>query len=131
MFQDNNSIQLYLQDITQVYIQLTSNLNQEFYIQLLLELILLLGVSSDCVVKVIKPLYNIPKAGNHWFATYHIHYKEKLGMEELTYNPYLFYRSSLFGIVGMQINDILILANNNFTSKKKVKIKTAKIMMKD
>ena len=36
-----------------------------------------------------KLLYSIPKAGNHCFASYHPHYKEKLGMIEFTYNPFL------------------------------------------
>ena len=64
MFQDNN-IKLYLQDITQTYVQSTLNLNQEFYIRPPLELISLFGASSDCVLKVIKPLYGVPEAGNH------------------------------------------------------------------
>lgn len=32
IFQDNNNIKLYLQDVTLAYVQSTSNLNQEFYI---------------------------------------------------------------------------------------------------
>ena len=40
-------------------------------------------------------------------------------MTELIYKPCLFYRSCLLEIVDMQTNNILILANNNLTSKKK------------
>ena len=76
-------------------------------------------------------MYGIPKVSNHWFATYHIYHKKKLGMEELTYNFYLLYRSGPFGIVRMQTDDILIFANNNFASKKKADIKVAKIITKD
>ena len=130
MFQDNN-IKLYLRDVTQAYVQSTSNLNREFYIRPPLELISLLGSSSDCVVKVMKPLYGVPKAGNHWFATYYTHHKEKLGMIESTYDPCLLYSSSSFGIVGMQTDNTLILADNNFASTEEDAIRSAKIMTKD
>ncbi len=106
-------------------------MNQEFYIWPLPKLILLLGASSDCIVKVIEPLYGIPKVGNHWFATYYTHYKEKLGIKKSTYDPCIFYRSGPFGIMGIQTNDTLILANNNFASKEKAETKAVKIMMKD
>lgn len=115
----------------QAYIQSTSNLNYIFYIWPPPELILLLSALSNCVVKVMKPLYDILKAGNHWFATYHIHYKDKLGMIKSTYNPCLLYISSSFGIVRMQIDNILILADNDFTSTKEDTIKSAKTMTKD
>ena len=102
MLQDNNNIKLYLRDITQVYVQSTSELNRDFYIRPPLELILLLGAKSDCIVKVMKPLYVVPEAGNHWFATYHKHHKEKLGMTESTYDPCLIFRFEPLGIVGIQ-----------------------------
>ena len=78
-----------------------------------------------------KPLYGVLEAGNHWFATYHIHHKDKLGMKESTYDPCLFYSSGLFGIVGMQTDDILILADDDFASIEEDAIKSAKIMTKD
>lgn len=131
IFQDNDNIKLYLRDVTQAYVQSTSNLNREFYIRPSPELISLLGVSSDCVIKVMKPLYGVPEAGNHWFPTYHIHHKDKLGMKESTYDLCLLYSSGPFGIMGMQNNDTLILADNDFASKEEAAIKSAKIMTKD
>lgn len=52
-------------------------------------------------------------------------------MKESTYNPCFFYTFGLFDIIEIQINDILILANNNFVSKEKAAIKSAKIITKD
>ena len=95
------------------------------------ELILLLGSSSEYVVKVMKPLYSVPEAGNHWFATYHTYHKDKLRIKESSYNFCFFNSFGLFGIVEMQTNDTLILANNNFASKKDAAIKIAKTMTKD
>ena len=60
-----------------------------------------------------------------------MHHKEKLGMIKLIYNLCLLFRSEPLGIVGMQINDKLILADNNFASTKEKVIKLAKIMAKD
>lgn len=99
IFQDNNNIKLCLRDFTQAYVQSTSNLNRKFYIWPPPELILLFGASFDYIVKIMKLLYGIPKAGNHWFAIYHTHHKEKLRMEKSLYNLGFFYKFNSFGIV--------------------------------
>ena len=78
-----------------------------------------------------KPLYGVPEAGNHLFATYHTHYKDKLGIINSIYDPCLFYSSSSFGIVGMQTNITLIFADNDFGSTEENVIRLAKIMTKD
>ena len=78
-----------------------------------------------------KPLYGLLKAENHWFATYYIYHKEKLKMTKSIYNPCLFIRSKLLGIMEMQTNDTLILVDNNFASIKEEAIKSIKIMTKD
>ena len=70
--------ELYLRDISQVYIQSTMTLNRDFYIKPPQELANEFGLWKDSILKVIKPLYGIPEAGNHWFKTYHLHYIEKL-----------------------------------------------------
>lgn len=52
-------------------------------------------------------------------------------MKELLYNLYLFYFCGAFDIMGMQTNDRLILADNDFTSVEDNTIKLIKIMIKD
>ena len=52
-------------------------------------------------------------------------------MIESTYDPCLLYSSSSFGIVGMQTDDTLILADNDFASTEEDAIRSAKIMTKD
>lgn len=115
----------------QEYIQLILNFNQEFYIWLLPELILLFGILSNSILKVIKFLYNISKVSNYQFATYYIYYKDKFEIKKSIYNLYLLYNSDLFSIVEMQMNNILILAYNNFINKEKAAIKSIKIMTKN
>lgn len=78
-----------------------------------------------------KCLYCIHKARNHWFATYHTYHKDKLGMRESTYDSCFLYISDPFGIVRMQTDITLILANNEFISIEEDTIKSAKIITKD
>jgi hypothetical protein len=41
------------------------------------------------MLKVIKPLYSIPKAGNYWFIIYYNYYIKELNINLLIYNPCL------------------------------------------
>lgn len=59
------------------------------FFRLLSKLILPLDALSDCIVKVMKPLNDIPEISTAQFVIYHPHYKEKLGMIESIYNPFL------------------------------------------
>lgn len=52
-------------------------------------------------------------------------------MTKLTYDSCLFFRFKSLKIKKIQINNIFILANNNFASNKKETNKLAKIMTKD
>jgi hypothetical protein len=57
--------ELYLRDISQVYVQSTTNLNREFYIRPPRELQNQLGLDESSILKILKPLYGVPEAGNH------------------------------------------------------------------
>ena len=107
---------LYLRDILQAYVQLTTILNRQFYICPPAELNNKLLIGSDSILKVVKPLYRVPEAGNHWFRTYHIHHIKSLSMSQSTYDPCLLYSSieSRFGLVGLQTDDTLFLADTEF-----------------
>jgi hypothetical protein len=61
----SSSMKLYLRDITQVYVQFRSILNRDFYVQSFSKLIKLMRISSECVLKVIKSLYEVLEADNH------------------------------------------------------------------
>lgn len=62
----------------QTYIEVASNLNQNFYITPLYKQILQLSTSFNCIFKAIKLFYSIPKMSKHLFASYHPHYRKKL-----------------------------------------------------
>jgi N-glycosylase/DNA lyase len=59
--------------------------------------------SPNIIMIVQKLLYRIPKAGTHWWATYHKHYREKLVIAMFTYDPCLLIitTKAAFGVVGI------------------------------
>ncbi len=140
---------LYLRDIIQAYVQSVTSLNRDFFVRPSVELIKHLGVDPDSILKVVKPLYGVPEAGNHWFAIYHAHHVNKLGMSQSIYDPCLLHTGmktgtspvlqiSLkndhshtgMGIVGMQTDDILILVDLDFATAEEKAIVDVKIMTK-
>ena len=75
---NNNNIMFYLWDIMQAYIEIALDLNLDFYIRPLSELISQLSALFDSIVKIMRPLYDELEADNHRFAIYHPHYKKKI-----------------------------------------------------
>jgi hypothetical protein len=60
---------LYLRDISQAYIQSTTLLNRDFYVNPPRELAKLLNLKDNSVLKIVKPLFSVSEAENHWFKT--------------------------------------------------------------
>ncbi len=121
---------LYLRDISPGYVQSTTYLNREFFVRPPQEL----GLQSDSILKIIKLLYGVPEAVNHWFNTYHRHHLEKLSMTQSTYNLCLMYtdnNSCVFGIVGLQTDDTLFLADKTFAIKEEEQLHKAKLFAKE
>ena len=112
-------------------IQSTTNLNREFYVRPPQELQNELGLDEDSVLKVLKPLYGVLEAGNHWFKTYHSHYVQQLHMDQSTYNPCLLQSNEPFSIVGLQTNDTLSLVDEIFAEVEQNKLHKAKFMAKE
>ena len=86
---------LFIRDISQAYIQSTTNLNRLFYIKPPKEI----DLSCDNVLKVLRPLYSILEAETHWFRTYHKHHVEKLQLTTSPYDPCLLFNDE--AIVGL------------------------------
>jgi len=70
---------------------------------------------------VLKPLYGIAEAGTHWWATYNKHHKEKLLMTTSTFDLCFLITTTgtPFGIIGMQIDNTIILGDKQFSAFKK------------
>ena len=129
-----DDIRLYLRDISQAYVQSATKLNRDFYIRAPFELATALSVSKGTILKVVRPLYGIPESGNHWFKTYHDHHIKELHMHQSTYDPCLLHcndhDAGTFGIVGLQTDDTLFLANTAFAELEQEKVEKAKFLTK-
>jgi hypothetical protein len=90
-----------------------------------------LGIGSDNVLKVLKPLYGVLEAGNHWFKTYHTHYVKELGIEQSTYDLCLLHCKEPFGLVGLQIDDILFLIDSAFIMRESDGLAKAQFAVKE
>jgi hypothetical protein len=126
-----NDTHLYLRDISQAYVQSTTLLNRDFYIRPPPELAQRLGINENLVLKVIKPLYGVPEAGNHWFKTYHSHHIKELSMEQSTYDPCLLYSNEPFGIVGLQTDDTLFIGDTTFAEQEQLQLQKAGFLAKE
>ncbi len=66
-------------------------LNRDFYVNSFVELIKQFDIVSNSILKMIKSLYEISKANNHWFVTYLSHHDNKLEMIQSIYDSCLFH----------------------------------------
>jgi hypothetical protein len=88
--------------------------------------------SPNTIMIVRKPLYKIPEARTHWWATYHKHHKEKLAIATSTYNPCLLITTTktAFSVVEMQTDDTLILGSKEFNTIEDKELTRAKFSAK-
>ena len=88
---------------------------------------------ENIILYVVKPLYGLAEAGNHWFATYLDYEKEKLGIKMLSYNVYLFITKNggeNFGIAGLQTDNTFNVGAEAFMKKEETEIMKAKFKAK-
>ena len=123
-------IHFWLRDITQAYVQAKTHLNRTIlaYIPKELES----KFPPQTIMHLVKPLYGIPEAGLHWWVTYFKHHTNKLLMETSTYDPCLLITNSkeYFGVVGMQTDDTLILADMEFSEREETERAKANFIAK-
>jgi len=81
---------------------------------------------------VLKPLYRIAEAGTYWWATYSKHHKEKLLITTSIFDLCFLITTigTLFGIIGMQTNNIIILGDDQFLALKEDELVKANLIVK-
>ena len=81
---------------------------------------------------VLKPLYGITEVGTHWWAIYNKYYKEKLLIITFIFDPCFLITTTgtPFGIINMQINNIIILKNDQFLALKEDKLVKVNLIAK-
>jgi Reverse transcriptase (RNA-dependent DNA polymerase) len=108
-----HGMNLYVRDITQAYVQSETKLVREFYAKPPSDL----RLPEESILKVVKPLYGIPEAGNHWYKTYRDHHVNRLKMRMSSYDSCLLLTTSESGgrgIIGLQVDDTIMLADDDF-----------------
>jgi hypothetical protein len=115
---------LKLRNITQVYSQLSFELNRKIFARLPKEF--RDKYPRNIIIQMIRPFYRIAESGVHWWFTYHKHYLEEFNMVILTYDSCLLITSNgSFGIIGMQTDDTLMICFLEFSAKEEEKIQKA------
>lgn len=85
------------------------------------------------VLRVVKSLYGIAEAENHWFGIYLDHHKEKLGIKISFYDACLLIIKDggvNFSITGLQTDDTLNVGTEVFMNKEEAEIIEAKFKAK-
>lgn len=80
---------------------------------------------QDTMLLVYRPLYGVLEAGTHWYNTYHTHHTRPLGLEQSSYDLCLLYthgNNNAFGIVDLQTDDTLFLADSTFAEREEKKL---------
>ena len=130
VMKENNSIKLYIWNVIQTYVQSIFNFNRDFYVKSFHEFVIIMKISLDCILKIMKSLYEVFKIKNYWFFIYHKHHTEKFVIIESIYDSCLFHCIKSFVVVNFQTDNILIFVNDDFAIKKNKIIKTINIMIK-
>ena len=114
---------LYTRDIIQAYVQSTTRLNHLIFIKPPPEM----GLPTNMVLQVVRPLYGVPEAGNHWYATYSNHFIKRLNMRPSTYDPCLLIHNvdNVFGLIGMQTDDTIGPIDETFAKMEEEAMKEA------
>ena len=81
---------------------------------------------------VLKPLQRIPKAKTYQWAIYYKYYKEKLFIITFIYNLCFLIttKKEVFSLIGIQIDNILILILKEFSVLKDNKLNKTKFLIK-
>ncbi|KAI0996966.1 hypothetical protein K3495_g11217 [Podosphaera aphanis] len=126
------NIKVAFRDISQAYTQSNTSLERNIFVRPVPEL----GLPSNTLLRIARPLYGIPEAGTHWFNTYQKHHIEKLFMQASTFDSCLLYSKHAtkhrrgHGIIGLQTDDTLIVADDEFLLHEKNAIKEAGFLHK-
>jgi hypothetical protein len=90
------------------------------------------------LLKVLLPLYRVPKAGTHWFRTYHTHHTNKLKLQQPPYNSCLLFttisNNTIYtkdtAVVRLQTNNTLIACDTSFKKRESDKLQKAGFLAK-
>lgn len=107
------SMGLITSDITQVCLQIQSELEREVFIRAPPEI----GIPLGTVLKVVKPLYGGPDSGLNWYLTYTFHHIDYLAMKRAMVDPCMLMKHTdgcMTGGTLLQVDDSLNIGPDTF-----------------
>lgn len=122
---------LMVRDISQAYVQSTTHLTRDLFVDPHDDVRDILGLPSSEVIQILKPLYGVAEAGNHWWNTYSRFHTEALGMHQSTYDVCFMMRTDeVYDVVSLQTDDTLMLGNQAFADLEEAAIAKAGFLAK-
>jgi len=77
-------------DVNQAYLQSKDAMARELYVKVRPRDAQYFRLDENELLRMLKPLYGVPEAGDYWDVTFALHVKEDLVMDPLTGDPALF-----------------------------------------
>ena len=87
-------------------------------------------LSAKTILRVIFSFYKIVESDTHWFQTYHKHYVKKLRITPFIFDICLLFNNNITAIVGLQIDDSLIVDIIEFMNMKSRELHVVDLMIK-
>lgn len=104
-------------DIKQAYIRSKSYLVRDIFCWPSPEAAKAYNLGPDDIIHVVKPLYGIAEAGNHWYETWTNYIQGTFGLRPSAFDPCLLITENgrkPFAIAGTQVDDTLFIGDGDF-----------------
>ncbi len=104
---------MFTRDISKAYTQSDTCIQSDVFVVPPVEF----RVDETIVLNVKRPLYGLPEAGVHWFATSHRHHVQRLHMQDSAQDKCLLWTerdSPARGIVCLQVDDSPVAGDKTF-----------------
>lgn len=106
-------LNIYSDDVQQAYLQSTEQFVRHVYLKPNASV----RMPAGTVLKLLKPLYGLTDAGDHWYHSLHKHLQHDLGMQKVISDGSLFtkhVRGKLIGPKGTYVDDLLGAGTDHF-----------------
>lgn len=108
---------LFSHDVNQAYLQSKDAMARDLYVKVRPRDAKYFGLAENELLRMLKPLYGVPEAGNYWDVTFVLHVKEDLVMNPLTGDPALFFKKVVGdpdGLLGAYVDESCMGGNKRF-----------------
>lgn len=110
---------LWTPDVTQAYLQSAERLSRKVYLRAPYEF----NLTSDELLKLLKPLYGLSGSGDYWHHTFKGHLRRDLSMTQATGDLSLWFKSveqALNGMIAVYVGDQLSAGTPAFEEETKI-----------